>query len=73
MWPQLLFREQMQKKWSFVTATTLIWQFFQDHPMVGRQARSKTLSKRTIMNGQTQLLYSKQGAYGYKGLYVSLV
>jgi len=33
-WPRVLFPEQMQKKWHFVTATTLIWQFFQDHPIM---------------------------------------
>jgi polyhydroxybutyrate depolymerase len=71
MWPQLLFREQMQKKWSFVTATTLIWQFFLAHPMVERQATSRALSKRTIMNIQARLLYSKQSAWDYKGVYVS--
>ncbi len=72
IWPHVLFREQKQKKWRSVTATTLIWQFFQDHPMVGRQVRHKTLSKRTTMNSQTRLLYSKQSACGYKGMYVSL-
>lgn len=71
IWPRVLFREQWQKKWCSVTATTLIWQFFQEHPMVGRQPTSKVLSKRTMMSGQAHLL-GKPSVSGHEGMYVSL-
>ncbi len=45
MWPHLLFDELIQKKWCQVTATTLIWQFFKNHPIVAHQAGDKTPSK----------------------------
>lgn len=73
IWPRVLFREQVQNKWRCVTATTLIWQFFQDHPMTGRQARNYRLTQLAIRHSQTRLLYNKQDVRDYKGVNVSLV
>jgi polyhydroxybutyrate depolymerase len=56
-WPHVLFSEQIQKRWYRVTATDLIWQFFQDHPMPGRQVRNKTPSKLTTIDSQARLLH----------------
>jgi polyhydroxybutyrate depolymerase len=49
-WPRVLFPEQLQHTWRFVTATTLIWQFFQDHPMMnGVQQQPASKNNQTVL------------------------
>jgi polyhydroxybutyrate depolymerase len=47
IWPRVLFPEQIQKQTRYVPATTLIWQFFQNHPLPSRQARNDAMGQRT--------------------------
>ena len=67
-WPRVLFPEQTQQKWRFVTATTLIWQFFQDHPI--RNYRQVQLVSR---QSQTQLLYKLLDSREYEEVYINLI
>lgn len=67
-WPRVLFPEQTQQKWRFVTATTLIWQFFQDHAI--RNYRQVQLVSR---QSQTQLLYKLLDSREYEEVYINLI
>jgi polyhydroxybutyrate depolymerase len=67
-WPRVLFPEQMQQKWRFVTATTLIWQFFQDHP-IGNYRQAQLPARRS----QTQLLYKLLDMRDYEEVNISLI
>lgn len=66
IWPRVLFRELRQKKMYYVNATTLVWQFFQGHPMSGRQMRNTSFSQASN-NSRSGLLYKKQSEEDYKG------
>ncbi len=53
-WPRVLFPEQFQHTWRFVTATALIWQFFQDHPMMNDvQQQSVSRNNQTLLLSQS--------------------
>jgi polyhydroxybutyrate depolymerase len=67
-WPRVLFPVQTRQKWHFVTATTLIWQFFQDHPI--RKYSQVQLASR---HSQTQFLYKLLDVREYEEVYIRLV
>ena len=67
-WPRVLFPEQLQRKWHFVTATALIWQFFQDHPMMN-YAQQQSASR----NNQSLLLYKLLDRREYEEVYIHML
>jgi polyhydroxybutyrate depolymerase len=60
IWPHVLFAEQVQKQWHHVTATNLIWQFFEQHPMTALQASDMRLSKPAVTSDWALPLHSLQ-------------
>jgi polyhydroxybutyrate depolymerase len=67
-WPRVLFPEQIQQKWRFVTATTLIWQFFQDHPMMNN-SQQQPASRKNLTLHLMKLLDRRE----YENVYIHML
>lgn len=58
VWPRVLFRTQTPQGTRWITATTLIWQFFQQHPMLAQQTWKQPLLKMTTRQSHVWVIYN---------------